>query len=205
MLSLISRDSWIFAVRGLAAILFGVMALAWPSATLAVLILLFGAYALVDGIALLISLARGDAVAEACLDVRDHGRPWYRGLDRHLLRARLTALSLLYIVAVWAIAMGVFQGVAAIALRHEIDGELWMGLGAILSVVFGTLLIVSPGAGLLTLVWIVGFWRSPSESPAWPGVPAPRPEPGIASGPRELIASRLTQTLLIRSGRRGRS
>lgn len=159
MLSLISRDWWIFAVRGLAAILFGVMALAWPSATLAVLILLFGAYALVDGIALLISLARGDAVA------RRHA--WTFGIMGVLGIAAsvvtffvpgVTALSLLYIVAVWAIAMGVFQGVAAIALRHEIDGELWMGLGAILSVVFGTLLIVSPGAGLLTLVWIVGFW-----------------------------------------------
>jgi len=70
----------------------------------------------------------------------------------------ITALSLLYLVAVWAITMGVFQVVAAIALRREIEGEFWMGLGGVMSVVFGILLIVSPGTGLLALVWLLGSW-----------------------------------------------
>ncbi len=159
MLSLISRDWWVFAVRGVAAVLFGTMALAWPNVTLAVLVILFGAYALVDGIALLVSLARGDVLA------RRHA--WAFGIMGILGIAAaivtffwpgLTALSLLYVVAAWAVAMGVFQVVAAVALRREIEGELWMGVGGILSVVFGILLIASPGAGLLALVWIVGFW-----------------------------------------------
>jgi len=159
MLSLISRDWWVFALRGVAAILFGVLAFAWPGVTLAALVLLFGAYAFVDGVALLIALARGDAGA------RRHA--WAVGIMGVLgivasivtfVWPDITALSLLYLVAVWAITMGVFQVVAAIALRREIEGEFWMGLGGVMSVVFGILLIVSPGTGLLALVWLLGSW-----------------------------------------------
>ena len=70
----------------------------------------------------------------------------------------LTALSLLYLVAFWAIATGVFQVIAAIALRRELDGEFWMALGGVASIVFGALLVASPGDGLITLVWLVGIW-----------------------------------------------
>jgi uncharacterized membrane protein HdeD (DUF308 family) len=159
MLSTISRDWWVFALRGIAAILFGVAAFAWPGITLAALVLLFGAYAFVDGAALLIALARGDA------DARRHG--WAVGIMGVLgivasivtiVWPGITALSLLYIVAAWAITMGVFQVAAAIQLRREIEGEFWMGLGGVVSVVFGILLIVSPGTGLLALVWLLGAW-----------------------------------------------
>ena len=159
MLSLISRDWWVFAVRGIAAILFGVLAFASPEITLATLVLLFGAYAFVDGVSLLIALARGEAGA------RKHA--WSVGIMGVLgivisivtfVSPGITALSLLYIVAFWAITMGMFQVVAAIALRREIEGELWMGLGGVMSVAFGILLIVAPGTGLLTLVWLLGAW-----------------------------------------------
>lgn len=159
MLGLVSRDWWVFALRGVAAILFGILAIVQPGITLASLILLFGAYAFVDGVALLVSLARGDRAA------RRHA--WSVGIMGVLgivasivtfVWPSITALTLLYIVAFWAIAMGVFQVVAAIELRREIEGEFWMGLGGVLSVVFGALLIVSPGAGLVTLVWLLGFW-----------------------------------------------
>ena len=70
----------------------------------------------------------------------------------------LTALSLLYLVAFWAIATGTFQVIAAIALRRELDGEFWMALGGVASIVFGVLLVASPGDGLITLVWLVGIW-----------------------------------------------
>jgi uncharacterized membrane protein HdeD (DUF308 family) len=159
MLSLISRDWWIFALRGVAAILFGVVAFASPGITLATLVLLFGAYAFVDGIALLIALARGDAGA------RRHA--WSVGIMGVLgivasivtfVWPGITALSLLYLVAIWAITMGVFQVVTAISLRREIEGEFWMGLGGVMSVVFGISLIVSPGTGLVALVWLLGAW-----------------------------------------------
>ena len=159
MLSLISRDWWVFALRGVAAILFGVLAFAWPGITLTVLVFLFGAYTFADGISLLIALARGEAGA------RRHA--WAVGIIGvlgivasivTLVWPGITALSLLFLVAVWAITMGVFQVVAAIALRREIEGEFWMGLGGVMSVLFGIVLIVSPGTGLLALVWLLGAW-----------------------------------------------
>jgi uncharacterized membrane protein HdeD (DUF308 family) len=159
MLSLISRDWWVFALRGVAAILFGILAIAWPGITLTVLVFLFGAYTFVDGISLLIALARGEA------DTRRHA--WAVAIMGvlgivasivTLVFPGITALSLLYLVAFWAIAMGTFQVIAAIALRREIDGEFWMGLGGVMSVVFGIVLIVSPGTGLLALVWLLGAW-----------------------------------------------
>ena len=127
MLGLVTRDWWVFAIRGIAAIVFGILAFIWPAATLAVLVLLFGAYVLVAGVVTFM---------------------W----------PGVTALSLLYLVAVWAIAMGTFQVIAAIALRRELDGEFWMALGGVASIVFGAFLVVFPGAGLLSLVWLVGIW-----------------------------------------------
>ena len=159
MLSLVSRDWWIYAIRGIAAMLFGVMALVWPGPTLTVLVILFAAYAFVDGVALLVALARGDVFA------RSH--KWTTGLMgvigivvaiAALVWPGMTALTLLYLVAVWAIVMGFLEIAAAIEFRREIDGEFWMVLGGIASIVFGALLVVFPGAGLLSLVWLVGFW-----------------------------------------------
>jgi uncharacterized membrane protein HdeD (DUF308 family) len=159
MLSLVSRDWWVYAIRGIAAILFGIMALIWPAPTLAVLVLLFGAYAFVDGVALLVALARGDVLA------RSH--KWATGLMGvfgivvslvTFVWPGMTALTLLYLVAFWAIATGVLQIVAAIEFRREIDGEFFVVLGGVLSMVLGGFLVAFPGAGLLSLVWLVGFW-----------------------------------------------
>ena len=159
MLGLVARHWWVFAIRGIAAIVFGILAFIWPAATLAVLVILFGAYVLVDGASLLVALVRGDAVA------RRHA--WAVAITGVLgivagvvtfVWPGLTALSLLYVVAFWAIAMGIFQVIAAVALRRELDGEFWLALGGVVSVVFGALLVVFPGAGLLSLVWLVGIW-----------------------------------------------
>lgn len=159
MFRLVSRDWWVYAVRGIAAILFGIMALIWPGPTLAVLVLLFGAYALVDGIALLVALVRGDVLA------RRH--KWITALMSGLgivvsiatlLWPGMTALTLLYLVAIWAISMGMLQIAAAVEFRREIDGEFFVILGGVLSIVLGALLVAFPGTGLLSLVWLVGFW-----------------------------------------------
>ena len=159
MLGLVARDWWVFAIRGIAALVFGILAFIWPETTLTVLVFLFGAYVLVDGVALLIALVRGDAAA------RRHA--WAVAIMGVLgivvgvvtfAWPGLTALSLLYLVAFWAIATGVFQVIAAIALRRELEGEFWMALGGVASIVFGVLLIAFPGDGLITLVWLVGLW-----------------------------------------------
>jgi uncharacterized membrane protein HdeD (DUF308 family) len=159
MLGLVARDWWVFAIRGIAALVFGILAFVWPQTTLTVLVYLFGAYVLVDGIALLTALIGGDAIA------RRHA--WAVGIMGVLgivvgvvtfLAPGLTALSLLYLVAFWAIATGTFQVIAAIALRRELEGEFWMALGGVASIVFGVLLVAFPGDGLITLVWLVGIW-----------------------------------------------
>ena len=159
MLGLVARDWWVFAIRGIAALVFGVLAFIWPERTLTVLVILFGAYVLVDGASLLVALARGDTLA------RRHA--WSFGIMGVLgivagvvtfVWPAATALSLLYVVAMWSIATGTFQVIGAIALRRELDGEFWMALGGVASVVFGALLIAFPGEGLISVVWLVGLW-----------------------------------------------
>jgi uncharacterized membrane protein HdeD (DUF308 family) len=159
MLSFIAREWWVFLVRGIAAIGFGIAALVWPGPTLYVLVALFGAYVLVDGTTMLIALIRGDPLA------RRHA--WAVGIMGVLgivagivtfFWPDATALTLLYVVAFWAIAMGVIQMIAAVALRRELDGEFWMGLGGLISIVFGAYLVLFPSSGLLSLVWLVGLW-----------------------------------------------
>ena len=159
MLRQIARDWWVYAIRGVAAIVFGVLALVSPGPALTVLVLMFGAYAVVDGVALLVALARGDVLA------RSHA--WATGLMgiagilfgiATLVWPGITALTLLYLVAFWSITVGTMQVFSAIAFRREIDGEFWMGLGGVLSIGFGALLVAFPGTGLVSLVWLVGVY-----------------------------------------------
>lgn len=159
MLDTLSRNWGLIAVRGVIAILFGILAFLMPGLTLAVLVALVGAYFLVDGVSMLVALIRGDADARRSA--------WSVGFIGVLgviagigafMWPDVTALSLLFITAAWAIVMGAFQLVAAIRLRKEIEGELWLALGGVLSIVFGALLIANPGAGLLSLTWLVGIW-----------------------------------------------
>jgi uncharacterized membrane protein HdeD (DUF308 family) len=156
---MVARDWWVFAIRGIAAIVFGTLAFIWPETTLTVLVFLFGAYVLVDGASMLVALVRGDPIA------RRHA--WGVGIIGVLgivagivtfAWPGLTALSLLYLVAFWAIATGTFQLIAAVALRRELEDEIWMAVGGLASIVFAALLIAFPGEGLISLVWLVGIW-----------------------------------------------
>jgi len=154
----LARNWWALALRGLAAILFGIAALVVPHIALAVLIALFGAYALVDGVFAIVSAVRA---------VERHMRWWpllLEGLAGIVVGVLtffwpvVTALLLLYFIASWAIVTGVFEILAAIRLRQEITGEWLLGLTGVLSVVFGLLLIIFPGAGALTVVWLIGIY-----------------------------------------------
>lgn len=148
---------WI-ALRGVAAILFGLMAWLAPGLTLAVLVLAWGAYALVDGVLALVAGFR----------MRDNGRPLWSVILLGLLSIAagvvtflwpgLTALTLVLIIGIWAIAVGLCQIVAAIRLRKEIEGEWLLGLSGALSVLFGIALVVAPDAGALTLAWLIGVF-----------------------------------------------
>ena len=159
MLPVLARNWWALALRGLAAILFGVLAFAWPGITLFVLVLFFGAYMLVDGIFAIVAAVR----------VAGEEDRWWLLLIQGILGVLaglvaffwpgLTALALLYFIAAWAIVTGIMEIVAAIRLRQEIEGEWALGLSGLLSVIFGILLVVLPApAGLLSLVWLVGAY-----------------------------------------------
>ena len=154
MLPKLSENWWALALRGVAAVLFGLLALFWPGITLTALILLFGAYALVDGVFTIVAGIRGVG-----------GRRWLL-LAEGLLGAiaGLVALALpgavaivmLYVVAAWAVLTGLLEIVAAVQLRREIEGEWALALVGIVSVLFGVVLAVLPGVGLPSLVWLIG-------------------------------------------------
>jgi uncharacterized membrane protein HdeD (DUF308 family) len=148
---------WLFLIRGIAAIIFGILAFAWPGVTLVVLVLFFGAFALVDGIASLIAAITGRGATAP--------RWWLAiiglvGIAAGLLTffwPAVTAVLLLYLIAGWAIAMGVFQIIGAIQLRKEIDNEWLLVLSGVVSVLFGILLLAVPGTGLLALIWLIAI------------------------------------------------
>jgi uncharacterized membrane protein HdeD (DUF308 family) len=144
-------------LRGVCAVVFGLAALVWPGITLDVLGLLFGAYALVDGIL---------AVAWAVIGRHPGAFPWgvlLTGLGGisagvlTLLWPGVTALVLLYLIAAWAIVRGVLEMFAASHLRREIENEWLLGLSGILSVMLGVVLVIAPGTGALALWWIGDF------------------------------------------------
>jgi len=154
----LARNWWVVVLRGVAGILFGLMTFFAPGISLAVLVLFFGAYALVDGILALVSVVwdRG---------ARDHW--WlfvFEGIAgiatgvTTVLWPGITAIVLLYLIAAWALVTGAFEIAAAIRLRKVIDGEWLLVLSGILSVGLGILLMLFPGAGALALVLWIGAY-----------------------------------------------
>jgi uncharacterized membrane protein HdeD (DUF308 family) len=158
MLEILSRYWWAFVVRGIFAILFGILAYAWPGITLATLVIFFGAYVLIDGILLVIKTI---------------GK-WAERDDRWLLllwgllgigigvitlvAPGITAVALIFYIAAWSLATGVLEIAAAIRLRKEIQGEGWMFLSGIASIVFAVLVMFFPGAGALALLWLIAAY-----------------------------------------------
>src|SRR5438067_901534 len=152
----LARHWWVIGLRGLAAILFGILAFVWPGMTLAVLVLLFGAYALVDGVLTLAAAMRG-GVQHRIVMLVEGVVSILAGLAAFAWPG-LTALVLLYIIAFWAIVTGVLEIVTAIRVRRAISNELGLVIGGILSVLFGVVLLIAPGAGALAVIFLIGAY-----------------------------------------------
>jgi uncharacterized membrane protein HdeD (DUF308 family) len=150
---------WALALRGAIAILFGLAALLRPGIALEALILLFGAYALVDGVFAIVGIFGGTrGGTPRWLLLIEGVAGILAGLIAFVL-PQLTALLLLYLIAAWAIITGIFEIATAIRLRNEIRGEWAVIAGGVLSVIFGVILIVvSPFAAILSLIWLIGIY-----------------------------------------------
>jgi uncharacterized membrane protein HdeD (DUF308 family) len=157
MIIAIVGDVRSLVLRGLAAIAFGVLALVWPGLTLWALVVLFGAYLLVDGISTLVGvLTHREAVGGRGLLVLFALVSVAAGLLT-LVWPHITALALLFVIAGWAFVTGVLHLVAAVELRKQITNEWLFVLSGIVSVVFAVLLVITPGAGALAITWVIGW------------------------------------------------
>jgi uncharacterized membrane protein HdeD (DUF308 family) len=158
MVMVFTHNWWVLALRGIAAIIFGLLAFVWPGISLVALVFLFGAYALVDGAFAIVAGIRAP---------RDYKRWWVLLIEGILSVIAgvlafavpgITALFLLGLIAGWAILTGVIEIVAAIQMRKYITGEWLMILSGIASILFGGLLLWNPGVGALAVVWIIGAY-----------------------------------------------
>ena len=155
MLSMLSENWWVLALRGLLAVLFGFAALLLPLGTLEAVGRLFGVYAILEGALVVLIGMRGTQYRGAFLSEGAFGI--VAGLVA-LAWPGVTALVLLYIIAIWAILSGIAEIIAAVALRREIEGEWVLFLVGVLSVVLGVAMAVLPSVGVLSLIWLVGLY-----------------------------------------------
>jgi uncharacterized membrane protein HdeD (DUF308 family) len=152
----LARWWWAFCLRGVIAIVFGALAFAAPAIGGLILVYLFGAWALIEGVT---SLATG-------IRRRKTDRNWWievlegvlsiaAGLIAFVL-PEFAAEILVLLIAVWAIVVGVFQVYLAIRLRDEMRGEFWLGLAGVAAVLLGIGMLLFPAAAALSLVWLIG-------------------------------------------------
>ena len=158
MLDSIARSWWIVLLRGIGAVLFGILAFAWPGVTLASLVIVFGIYAIIDGVSAIAVGFAGGAV----------GAPWWQmvlvgivGVVAGILTflwPGVTAVVLLALIAAWSIVRGVVEIFAAIRLRALVENEWLLILGGACSILFGAIVIARPGAGALAVLWLIGIY-----------------------------------------------
>ena len=156
--TLMSRYWWVVLLRGVLAVVFGIVALTYPGMTLASLVLFFAAFALVDGISNVLHAFSG----------RKNNESWWVMLLEGLLgitfgvitfqAPAITAMVLLLYIGFWAVASGVLRIILAVRLRNEIEGEWWMVLGGLVSILFGFTMVARPAAGALAVLTLIGFW-----------------------------------------------
>ncbi len=153
------RHWWGLLVRGIVAVLFGLLTLVWPGLTILALVILFGAYVIADGIMDLVAVFSRDPAVE------EH-RVYFTILGIVAIGAGIvtfawpgiTALALLYIIAAWAIVTGAIEVVTAIRMRRQMRHAWLFGLAGAVSVAFGIALAITPGPGALVITWLIGWY-----------------------------------------------
>jgi uncharacterized membrane protein HdeD (DUF308 family) len=153
MVSTFARHWWALLLRGIFAVLFGLIALFLPGLTLVTLILVCGFYFILDGMMALLIGGRAHTWSLLAVGVL--------GIIAGVLTfiyPGLTGFWLLILIAAWAIVTGIFEIIAAIRLRKELSNEWLLIIGGVISVMFGVLLLTNPVAGALAMVWVIGVY-----------------------------------------------
>ena len=158
MLSSIAKSWWAYLIRGIASIVFGLLALFMPGLTLFLLVVFFAAYVLVDGASAIFT----------SFNSRDTDTRWWWHLIEGslgvmagllaLLWPDIAAITLVLIIGVWAVLTGIMQVAGAIRLRQEVKNEWLLGISGVLSILFGVYVFLFPGGGALALAWLIGLY-----------------------------------------------
>ncbi|GIX19126.1 MAG: hypothetical protein KatS3mg120_0802 [Erythrobacter sp.] len=164
----LTRNWWVFALRGLLALIFAALALALPGSALFALTIVFGAFAFVDGAFSLVAAYRRMRAGESWGGLALSGAFGVLAglvvLIWPLIATIALALLFWWSLVFWSVTTGIFELVAAVRLRREISGEIWLALSGVLSVVFGGLLIwllfTYPLASLISLGWVIAFYAA---------------------------------------------
>ena len=158
MFEALYRYWWQPVIRGIIAIVLGILAFAMPGITLATLVIFFGAYMLVNGVFLTITSLGSRKEKE------DWGLLLAEGLMSIVIGVitfvmpGITVLGLVIYIAAWALATGVLEVIAAVRLRKVMTHEVWLALSGVASIVFAFLLMLYPAAGALSLLWLIGIF-----------------------------------------------
>lgn len=155
---MLARNWWTWLIRGIAAIVFGILAFLSPVGTILAIGILFGAYALVDGIFAIVAAVRA---------AETHQRWWpflIEGIIGVVIAAitfydiRITLLALYFTIAAWAFLTGIVEIAAGVQLRKHLANEFWLILSGIISILFGVLMLWRPVAAAFAIVWLIAAY-----------------------------------------------
>jgi uncharacterized membrane protein HdeD (DUF308 family) len=154
----VTGNWWALALRAIAAILLGILALSRPGITLAALLVLFGVYAMADGIFAVVAAIRGIREGEQWGWMMFEGIVGIIAGAIALFAPQIGALALVWLVAGWALATGILEIAAAVRLRKVMKGEWMLLLAGVLSILFALVIASRPGLGILALVFWIGAY-----------------------------------------------
>jgi uncharacterized membrane protein HdeD (DUF308 family) len=157
MQQLLNNYRNMFLVRGLAAILFGVLTLVWPKISLTVLVLWFGIFAVISGISAIAAALRSRGEQHWGLLLFEGILGTLAGVVA-LVWPGITAVAFLFLIASWAILTGILQLVAPLSFPMSFGRGLLSALSGIVSIAFGVLIAAQPAAGLLAVAWMIGIY-----------------------------------------------
>lgn len=154
----IATNWWSLVIRGVIAIVLGLITFLWPGITVGALVLLFGAYALLDGVMSIVGAVRASRANERWGVLVLEGIAGIAVAAVTVFMPAITELALVYVIAAWALVTGVLEIAAAIKLRHHISGEWLLALAGVASIIFGFLVMVFPLAGALVIALWIGAY-----------------------------------------------